>query len=73
MQIGELAKRAGVAIDTVRYYEREGLVPKPLRQRSGYRRYEEDDAVNGMTCSRLRKGGKNRAGGQCSMPGTDGY
>lgn len=45
MQIGELAKRAGVAIDTVRYYEREGLVPKPPRQRSGYRRYEEDDVL----------------------------
>lgn len=45
MQIGELAKRAGVAIDTVRYYEREGLLPKPLRQRSGYRRYEADDVL----------------------------
>lgn len=45
MQIGELAKRAGVAIDTVRYYEREGLLPKPPRQRSGYRRYEQGDVL----------------------------
>lgn len=29
MRIGELAKRAGVGIDTERYYEREGLLPLP--------------------------------------------
>ena len=45
MQIGELATRTGVAIDTVRYYERQGLLPKPLRQDSGYRRYEGDDVL----------------------------
>ena len=45
MQIGMLARRAGVAIDTVRYYERQGLLPKPHRQASGYRIYEEDDVA----------------------------
>ena len=45
MQIGELARRAEVAIDTVRYYERQGLLPKPLRQSSGYRRYQDDDVL----------------------------
>lgn len=45
MQIGHLASRAGVAIDTVRYYERQGLLPEPLRQDSGYRRYEEEDVL----------------------------
>jgi MerR family transcriptional regulator, copper efflux regulator len=45
MQIGQLAKRSGVAIDTVRYYERHGLLPKPLRQPSGYRHYDEQDLV----------------------------
>ncbi|MDR7135737.1 Cu(I)-responsive transcriptional regulator [Lysobacter niastensis] len=43
MQIGQIAKRAGVAIDTVRYYERHGLLRSPARQPSGYRLYEEQD------------------------------
>lgn len=43
MKIGELAKRAEVPIDTVRYYEREGLIPPPVRRASGYRDYLEAD------------------------------
>lgn len=43
MKIGELARRAGVPIDTVRYYERNGLLPAPARRESGYRDYAEDD------------------------------
>jgi MerR family copper efflux transcriptional regulator len=39
MKIGELAKSAGVGIDTLRYYEREGLLPAPRRLASGYRDY----------------------------------
>lgn len=37
--IGTLAKRAGVSIDTVRYYERGGLLAPKTRLASGYRRY----------------------------------
>ncbi len=37
--IGALAKRAGVGIDTVRYYERSGLLAPKTRLQSGYRRY----------------------------------
>ena len=37
--IGQLSKRAGVAIDTVRYYERNGLLTPADRLESGYRRY----------------------------------
>ena len=37
--IGSLAKRAGVGIDTVRYYERAGLLTPKVRLASGYRRY----------------------------------
>lgn len=48
MKIGTLAKRADVAIDTVRYYERQGLLPAPVRLASGYRDYDSDDV------SRLR-------------------
>ena len=39
--IGELAKRGGVGIDTVRYYERNGLLEPRGRLASGYRRYGE--------------------------------
>ncbi len=39
MRIGELAKTAGVIPDTIRYYEREGLLPSPQRTESGYRDY----------------------------------
>src|SRR5690606_13565318 len=37
--IGQLAQQAGVAIDTVRYYERSGLLAPAARLASGYRRY----------------------------------
>ena len=43
MKIGELARRSGVGIDTVRYYEREGLLPKAQRLASGYRTYDISD------------------------------
>jgi MerR family transcriptional regulator, copper efflux regulator len=39
--IGQLAKRGGVGIDTVRYYERNGLLAPRTRLASGYRRYGE--------------------------------
>ena len=42
MKIGEVAKAAGVGIDAVRFYEREGLIPEPARRPSGYRMYSPD-------------------------------
>jgi Hg(II)-responsive transcriptional regulator len=45
MKIGTLAKRADVAIDTVRYYERQGLLPAPVRLASGYRDYTDGDVA----------------------------
>lgn len=48
LAIGQLAQRAGVAIDTVRYYERAGLLTPAGRKASGYRRYGE------MELQRLR-------------------
>lgn len=39
MQIGELAKQAGVTVQAVRFYERLGLLPEPQRKDSGYRIY----------------------------------
>jgi MerR family copper efflux transcriptional regulator len=41
MHIGRLAADAGVSVDTVRYYERARLLPKPTRTPSGYRTYPE--------------------------------
>jgi Cd(II)/Pb(II)-responsive transcriptional regulator len=39
MRIGELARQAGVDVQTIRYYEREGLLDAPARTGSGYRAY----------------------------------
>ncbi|MGH9847657.1 MAG: MerR family DNA-binding transcriptional regulator, partial [Blastocatellia bacterium] len=39
MRIGELATQAGVNIQTIRFYERRGLLKKPHRTASGYRDY----------------------------------
>lgn len=43
MKIGEVARRVGILIDTVRYYERNGLLPPPARRASGYRDYHDSD------------------------------
>jgi DNA-binding transcriptional MerR regulator len=40
VKIGEVAKRSDVTVDTVRYYERVGVLPEPDRRPSGYREYE---------------------------------
>lgn len=44
MKIGELAKRTGSEVETIRYYEKEGLLPMPPRSEGNYRQYGEDDA-----------------------------
>ena len=40
--IGQLAKRAGVGVETVRFYERKGLIQQPRKRTSGYRVYPDD-------------------------------
>ena len=55
MKIGELARRADVPVDTVRYYEREGLIPPPIRRASGYRDYVDAD-VDRLRFMRRAKG-----------------
>ena len=42
LRIGEVAKQAGVGVETVRFYEREGLLDEPDRRASGYRQYDEE-------------------------------
>jgi MerR family copper efflux transcriptional regulator len=45
LTIGQVAKKAGVNVETIRYYERRGYIPKPPRPRSGYRQYS-DETIN---------------------------
>lgn len=40
MRIGEVGKSAGVSTQTVRFYERRGLLPQPVRDSNGYREYD---------------------------------
>ena len=48
LTIGKVAGLAAVSPDTIRYYERLGLLPKPSRTRAGYRQYS-DGVVNRLT------------------------
>lgn len=48
LSISQIASQAGVGVETVRFYEREGLIPVPARRASGYRQYDE------QTVARLR-------------------
>jgi DNA-binding transcriptional MerR regulator len=42
MKIGELAQRTGIPASTIRYYEKEGLLPKAQRGVNGYRVYQDN-------------------------------
>ncbi len=42
LPIGKVARLSGVSIDTIRFYERNGLIPDPPRRESGYRDYPEE-------------------------------
>ena len=42
LTIGQLAQHAGVGVETIRFYEREGLIAEPERRASGYRQYSRD-------------------------------
>ncbi len=42
MTIGKVAERAGVGVETVRFYERKGIIERPRRRESGFRQYPTD-------------------------------
>ena len=42
LTVGQLAKSAGVGVETVRFYERKGLLAEPDRKPSGYRHYDDE-------------------------------
>lgn len=46
LTIGQLARRGGVNLETIRYYERLGLLPKPPRTQAGYRVFPEDTTAS---------------------------
>lgn len=41
LTIGQVAREAGVGVETVRFYEREGLLEEPIRRASGYRQFDQ--------------------------------
>ena len=43
MLIGVVAKKIGLSVDAIRFYERNGLLPRPPRTAGGFRRYAEND------------------------------
>jgi len=43
LAIGHLSAQTGVTVETIRYYEKIGLLPRPARTAAGYRQYDEDD------------------------------
>jgi DNA-binding transcriptional MerR regulator len=43
MQIGTVAKKIGVSVDAIRFYERQSLLPRPPRTQGGFRQYGESD------------------------------
>ena len=54
--IGELSRRTGSNIETIRYYERIGLLPKARREKGGrFRRYDSDDIARLRFIRRARQ------------------
>jgi MerR family mercuric resistance operon transcriptional regulator len=42
MRIGKVAKQVGITVETIRFYEKKGLIEPPMRNESGYRNYSEE-------------------------------
>lgn len=57
MRIGRIAQRTGVDTQTIRFYERQGLLPPPEREDNGYRTYKADHADKLLFIRRCRSFG----------------
>jgi MerR family transcriptional regulator, mercuric resistance operon regulatory protein len=55
ISIGELSRNSDCTVETIRYYERIGLLPKPRRQAGGFRRYGGDDVARLKFIRRARQ------------------
>ncbi|WP_046864766.1 MerR family DNA-binding transcriptional regulator [Microvirga massiliensis] len=49
--IGELSRRTGVNMETIRYYERIGMLSAPPRTRGGHRAIDHKRAISGAICA----------------------
>jgi MerR family transcriptional regulator, copper efflux regulator len=58
--IGQIARQTGVGIETIRFYERQGLVPEPPRTPAGYRQHGEDTAERLRFIQRAKELGFSR-------------
>ena len=45
MKVNELSKRTGINLETIRYYEKQGILPEPKRLANGYRSYNEESVA----------------------------
>ena len=54
--IGRLAREAGVGVETIRFYERRGVLPRPARPADGGYRHYDDEAVRILRYVRLAQG-----------------
>ena len=57
MRIGELAKRAGVSVQAIRFYERRRLMRTPRRTPAGYRIYSEQDLESVTLIKKMQRFG----------------
>src|SRR6266700_3133938 len=55
LSIGQVARKAGVGVETVRFYEREGLLEEPPRRASGYRQYSDQVEQKLVELQRMRQ------------------
>ena len=55
MTIGEVAKQTALGIETIRFYERQGLIPDPPRRRSGYRQYPDETVARLLFIKRAKE------------------
>ncbi|KAF1053721.1 MAG: HTH-type transcriptional regulator HmrR [Stenotrophomonas maltophilia] len=70
MRIGELARRTGISVRMLRYYEQEGLL-RPARETSGYRQYADDDVRLVERIRLLGEAGLTLASIRIVLPCTD--
>ena len=71
MKIGELAKLTDCAVETIRYYERESLLPEPARSDGNYRVYTQAHAerltfIRNCRANAAAKGRISNSAGSCS-------
>jgi MerR family mercuric resistance operon transcriptional regulator len=57
LNIGQIAKQTGVTVETVRFYEKQGLIATPERSESGYRQYPEDTLKRVRFIQRAKEAG----------------